>query len=320
MAVASAGRAEPIIDVLTLAAPADGATNVPTNAAIIHRYSVFQSPLPTEPPVVVADDVAVAVTLVRVEATTPGEGFLVVKPTAGLWPPGATIVVSGTFPFRGVNFSTGTEPSDELVVPSVAQVSSSGFLTLYFGTLEGGFGVNVVSTPDVGELLLHDFGVVGGVSAADGFTGAGPSVSSVTGEWPGAFFDGTAQVRFAAMGLDGSPGRWGDPVTLTLPGDRDCDGVGDPGDACPDQPGVSAQFADGCPVNGAANADFRCDDGVFCHTFADPPPTDIPACAVQNGDDDGEDDADGPSSDGCAATPLPAALFLAFLARRRRPR
>jgi len=222
-----------------------------------------------------------------------------------------------------VNFSTGTEPSDELVVPSVAQLSSSGFLTLYFGTLEGGFGVTVVSSPDVGELLLHDFGVVGGVSAADGFTGAGPSVSSVTGEWPGAFFDGTAQVRFAAMGLDGTPGGWGEPVTLTLPGDRDCDGVGDPGDACPDLPGVSAQFADGCPVNGAANADFRCDDGVFCHTFADPPLTDIPACAVPNGEDaedDAEDDADGPSSDGCAATPLPAALFLAFLARRRRPR
>lgn len=285
----SAAHAERALDELELAAPAANAVDVPTNAAVIYRYSFFVTP-PDPQIVAAAAGAPVDVDVSIVAATLAREGFVVVRPTAGTWPANSAVALSG---LTDLSFTTG---AGSVVVddapPVVAQIGGAALTYRYVGTVESNFFAQLSSTAGNDALLVHDFGVVGGASPDDGFTGTGNLVWSITGGWPDPHFGDTATARFATMRLDGTFSSWSEPVALALPGDADCDGVDDDHDACPAEPGTSTTESlsgvDGCP--GGLPPDFQCEAGVFC---ADRGGGGLPTCAHPHevaGEGEGEGD------------------------------
>ncbi len=337
---AGQGHAEPGGDIIELAAPLDGAVDVATNAAVIWRFDTFVSaPFDSVVPTASAGGTPIALAVTRLEASTAGEGFLIARPEGGLWPASSSVAVTLGNVGTDVTFLTGAAAVvvDAPAAPVVSQVGGGGFVFYYFGFDRNFFAI-VDNATGPADLLLHDFGLVGGERPEESFTGTGNLVWSITGEWLDPSFGAQMPVRFAALQVDGSVSPWSAPLTLRLPTDRDCDGVDDGNDDCPDEPGASGQVGDpsaGCPSTGPAEFGCGAEATVCTHrpTGTSPfGPHPVPPCAEApgngegSGEGSGEGESDGEGDGGGGATARSGcfggggALVLLLVPLRRRRR
>jgi hypothetical protein len=292
--------------------PQPGSTNVDRRAAIVALASGLTNLDDQELGLTVAldDGTAIAADVAVLIARNRQSALIIAKPQPE-WPAETSLVITASafgslrsFVVRtGAQSTAADAPRAPLV--SAEQVVIEGLFTLTSSCGPHNFSATVFSSGN--GVLIRDFGVNATSDApVDGEpSGFGPfindSACSVSDLPQPLTFGSTFRARFAEVGVDGAVSRWGNAVDLAMPQDRDCDGVGDSVDACPDANGNG----DGIdtPLGCGGQSEFRCEpSGALCHTTGF---SSVPECSAAA------------SSCASATAALPFALVLLAL---RRPR